>query len=273
MRRAYLQAMARLRRRNEAGNVERLIGEGRWEEAIAGLDEAAEEVSAEFRAAFLVVVKVLADAVRDVAPNGFAFDVTHWRVQDLFRRMESNLVTMFRRDARAATLDAVTRRQPGDVSWALGLGTDQAAHVRRFRAGLGTSDRERSRRTARELPPRAAISPGTQIAMINQLVTQLRLAQANRVGLWLGQLAVQQAADITLRMAVEFGAIRQARRTWHTRRDPLVRDSHSPMDGQERDLGVPFTSGANVNLMFPGDPRAPAKETRECRCGLTVSFS
>lgn len=48
------------------------------------------------------------------------------------------------------------------------------------------------------------------------------------------------------------------------------REFHKSMHGQTRAWGEPFISGLGNELMFPGDPDAPAKETVNCRCTRTV---
>lgn len=59
-------------------------------------------------------------------------------------------------------------------------------------------------------------------------------------------------------------------RIWNTAGDERVRGSHKPMNGQERGMNEPFTSGAGHQLMHPGDPDAPANETINCRCVVAV---
>lgn len=276
MRRRYLEVIARLRARNDLAEIARLVDQRRWEEAVQGLEEAAEELSEEFRLAFLVAAKAVADLIRASSSRGFAFDVTHWRVQALFRALERDVVGMFRDDVRGiisgAQLANARDTLPRDLYEALGLGGDQADYLRRYRASLGLSQREQARRTARGLDPRAAMSPAVQNRMVAEILRRLRAAQAGRVGLWLGQLAVQEAADIALRQALEFGALAadDVEREWVTRADNLVRDTHDPMFGQRRPVGTPFESGGGVPLMFPGDPSAPARETRGCRCGILI---
>ena len=56
--------------------------------------------------------------------------------------------------------------------------------------------------------------------------------------------------------------------TWDAANDADTRDSHAAMDGQQRQRGVPFTTGAGYQLMYPGDRSlgAPAEEIINCRC-------
>lgn len=96
---------------------------------------------------------------------------------------------------------------------------------------------------------------------------------------WARGLAVQ-AATATIEGAREAAAVDLAHspsldldvmRRWRSRRDERVRHTHSVeeggADGQEQPIGTPFVVGGAL-LMFPGDPRAPFRETANCRCWL-----
>lgn len=51
-------------------------------------------------------------------------------------------------------------------------------------------------------------------------------------------------------------------KTWRTRRDDRVRDSHVIMEGESALLSSRYSNG----LRFPGDPEGPAREIINCRC-------
>ena len=59
-------------------------------------------------------------------------------------------------------------------------------------------------------------------------------------------------------------------RRWVTQRDERVRGSHAALHGTVQPLGTDFISGDGNTLRFPGDPRAPASETVNCRCMLAT---
>jgi len=62
---------------------------------------------------------------------------------------------------------------------------------------------------------------------------------------------------------------RLLRKRWDTERDPRVRDTHRHVDGEVRDLGMPFYVGG-FPMLHPGDPMAPADEVCGCRCDLAI---
>lgn len=65
---------------------------------------------------------------------------------------------------------------------------------------------------------------------------------------------------------------RQIERMWVTSLDEKVRSSHRHAQGQKRGLNEPFRTGDGNNLRFPGDPRAPASDTINCRCWVRTKY-
>ena len=62
---------------------------------------------------------------------------------------------------------------------------------------------------------------------------------------------------------------RLLRKRWDTERDSRVRDSHREVDGQVRDLSMPWYVDG-FPLMFPGDPIGPPESVINCRCDLVI---
>lgn len=56
-----------------------------------------------------------------------------------------------------------------------------------------------------------------------------------------------------------------SKKIWNTAKDPEVRASHQPLDGQEVDLNDKFSN----DLMYPLDPLGAGKEVINCRCSLS----
>ena len=69
-----------------------------------------------------------------------------------------------------------------------------------------------------------------------------------------------QAAAPARNAAMEMLGV--TRQEWTTAGDNDVRDIHAIMDGEEVDLGEPFSNG----LAYPCDPAGDAEETINCRC-------
>jgi uncharacterized protein with gpF-like domain len=62
---------------------------------------------------------------------------------------------------------------------------------------------------------------------------------------------------------------RLLRKRWDTRDDSRVRSPHREVDGEVRDLSMPFYVDG-FPMMFPGDPIAPADLVCGCRCNLVI---
>lgn len=62
-------------------------------------------------------------------------------------------------------------------------------------------------------------------------------------------------------------------RTWNAVLDGRERDTHRAMHGQTVvGLDTPFRSPSGALLLYPGDPDAPAAETIQCRCTVTLKM-
>jgi len=62
---------------------------------------------------------------------------------------------------------------------------------------------------------------------------------------------------------------RLLQKRWDTEHDMRVRSSHREVDGQVRDLGMPYYVDG-FPLMFPGDPIGPPETVINCRCNLVI---
>ena len=61
-----------------------------------------------------------------------------------------------------------------------------------------------------------------------------------------------------------------ASKTWLTQQDSRVRSTHRTMQGQKVPLGGKFTTGAGVQIDYPGDPTVRGDEWLGCRCFLVI---
>lgn len=62
---------------------------------------------------------------------------------------------------------------------------------------------------------------------------------------------------------------RLLRKRWDTEQDQKVRGSHREVDGEIRDLSMPFYVDG-FPMQFPGDPIAPPESVINCRCDLVI---
>lgn len=80
--------------------------------------------------------------------------------------------------------------------------------------------------------------------------------------------ALHQSQEEAFGQAVATGLLEkdQIGSTWRTSQDNRVRDTHATMEGQTVAYGEYFTTGAGVQLLYPGDPSGPPEEIINCRC-------
>lgn len=95
-------------------------------------------------------------------------------------------------------------------------------------------------------------------AALKQRVRDLMNVEAKRAM----DIAQQESAEIVNGGRFEtMQAEGVDRHVWSDAGDDKVRDSHR-IDGEVREIGKPFSNG----LLYPNDPRAPAREVVRCRC-------
>lgn len=104
-------------------------------------------------------------------------------------------------------------------------------------------------------------------AWINLRATTITRTEALRT-MHEGQFQMYQQAIASGKLDAE-----RVTRKWVAARDKRVRDTHRKMNGQEVKGMDPFHSPRGATLRFPGDPTAPARETINCRCAVSVRLT
>ncbi|WP_297803409.1 phage minor head protein [uncultured Brevundimonas sp.] len=80
--------------------------------------------------------------------------------------------------------------------------------------------------------------------------------------------ALHQAQHEALLQAIDAGKVKanQVRRVWRCAVDTRVRESHRFLHSDSVGLNEKFKTPSGAELLFPGDPSAPAAERINCRC-------
>jgi hypothetical protein len=235
----------------------------------------------------------LAALVPDLAMS-ISFDPTHSRAAEIIRANRLSFVTDFTNDQRRATLGALERAYRQGLGTAetarafrdsIGLNPSQEAAVNNYRFQLESRsrraldyalrDRRSDRTVERAIERGRPLPPATIDRMVDGYRRRTIALRAETIARTEGIRATSQAREEALDQMIEQSGIRveQVTRIWTSTRDARVRDWHATMNGQRRSRTEPFKDGHGHLLMYPGDPRAPAETTINCRCALTFSIA
>jgi hypothetical protein len=287
VREAFLRAVALILDENTLAQVTRLIEQGKAMDALRIAESAARLISSAANRSYVAGAERISQWIGDNTKTIVSYDRVNTRAVQQMQNNQLRIVREFTQEQRAATRNALTdgvrrginpRAQAQAFRDSIGLTQAQEQIVRNYRRQLENADsgalgrRLRDRRSDRTV--RSAILNDEPLAQgkVDQLVDRYR---ENWVGFRAETIARTEALRAThegsreaFRQAIDQGELDPGElvRTWRTAHDGRVRDSHRSMDGQERDMGESFVSGAGNRLQFPGDPSAPADEIVQCRC-------
>lgn len=222
-----------------------------------------------------------------------SFDASNPRAASLMRISQLNFVQQFSTAQRDATRVALAN------AYRDGAGTTEAARAFRDSIGLTRTQLEAvenyrrllengsSEALSRELRDRRydrtverAIGEGepledTQIdRMVDRYRETMLTYRAENIARTEGLGVTNQARHEATQQAIEQADFDPdtVRRRWRATKDKRTRDSHAEMDGQSVGLDEPFVTPDGDELMFPGDPDAPAQERIFCRCTVVIEF-
>lgn len=149
---------------------------------------------------------------------------------------------------------------------------DQRSDFIRNMAGLSRKAVQDIRRKSEDLFEDVSIKGKKEFdrIMVN-LAGNAKRVQAGRVAQYEATRNTNEALEVALDVGESEGLdVISLVRVWNTRADSLVRASHAAMHNQKKKKGEKFVSGKGNLLSYPGDPFAPADDTMNCRCILTV---
>lgn len=295
--RAFQDAVKYVRDSKTLDELADLLAAGRFEEAVAAVDAAGAKLGNAYGQALSNSAQQTAIWMNTALNTFVSFDQINTRA---VRRMQENqlrLIQQFsvdqRNTLRSVMTDGITRGlNPADQARAfrgsVGLTYKQQQHIASYERALrslGTDDAANiSQLTRRALHDNRynstlnrAIANSKPLTdkQINAMVDRYRsnyIAYRARVIARTEALrAVNEGTEEMLLQAIESGELDadSLERKWVTARDERVRSSHAILNGQKRPVGESWTT-ANGKIAFPGDPKAPASETVQCRCVLTT---
>lgn len=280
--------------------LEDLLLQGRVDDALEALDAAAGLIGAQYGQSFSAAAADTATFLSTEALTvSVAFDQTNFRAVDAINRNRLRLIREFSQEQRVVTRQALQdgiarginpRQQAINFRQSIGLTRSQQASVENFRRLL-TQGR------AGGLPSETALNRALRDARFDRSI--LRAIRENRplpeeqvermvqryrdnyvryrsevIARTEALRSAHQGTEEMYRQAIEMGQIQegQLQRKWVTAADERVRDSHSALNGEVRQLGEVWEAEGG-SLRFPGDPDAPSELTVQCRCAISTRIN
>lgn len=234
----------------------------------------------------------LAGIVPDMA-IAISFDPSHPRAAEIIRNNRLRFVRDFTDQQRESTLQALARAYNEGLGTAetarafrgsIGLTPEQEAWVESYRQKLIKRSRSALQAQLRDRRSDSVVQraidrdvPLTekQIDLYTERYRKRALMmRSETIARTEGVRATSEAREESLDQMLEQTGLsaEQVERIWNPTQDGRTRDWHASMKGQKRGKTEAFTDGLGNRLMYPGDPKAPAETTINCRCGLTFSI-
>lgn len=302
LRAAFLEAVVEGKNAENLTTLAELIETGDEPALFAITDRVANQFAGELTAAYVLAGQDSAAFLRLALNVRIDFDQTNFAAVEAMRANRLEFVQAFTAEQRGAVRSvlinaAETGLNPRDAArefrGVIGLTTRQEAAVRNYRRLLETLSADSLQRELRDRrfdrTVRRAIASDEPLTgqQIDKMVTRYRERslqfRSQVIARTEALRSAHEGSENLFAQAIVDGDLDPGSivREWHTAGDERVRSfadsstSHRSMNGQQRALGVPFTSGAGNLLRFPGDPRAPAIDTVQCRCrvGTTVRIA
>lgn len=291
LRRAWFQIIGQLRGSVTLGTLADLLEQGRIEEAMSSALRAGALFSTHVNAAYIVAGSRTAQYVGDSLRVMVDFDQVNFRAVGRMQQNRLRLVRDFGQAQREATLEALRdgtlrganpREQARAFRDSIGLTRKQQQFVNNYRRSLEDLDRNSLRRALRDRRSDSLIDRAIRnnqplgADRIDKLVEgysrRFVAYRAQVIGRTEALRAAHEGTEDMYAQALDDGELAHGDliREWHTAADERVRPSHSAMNGQVREFGVPFRSGNGNMLRYPGDPNAPGSDTIQCRCAVST---
>lgn len=292
-REAFRLAIANIHDYTTLTSLANLLEQGRLEEALLSLRAAGEVLGGQAGASVIAAGEDAAKWLSTALTVTVAFDVTNIRAVSLMTQNRLRLIREFDAEAQRAVRTALVE--------GIERGLNPRDQARLFRASIGLTERQvgavnnyRRLLEQGEIPSREALNRALRdrrfdssvtraiqnhrplsTSQVDNMVNRYRQRfvahRANTIARTEALRTVHQGTDEMYRQAIDSGQVDQGklRRTWNTSVDGRERDSHHQLNGKIQGIDEAF-EGLDGNLMYPGDPSAPASETILCRCVLST---
>lgn len=292
----FRTAVAALKNDVDLDELADLIAQGRLEEALGRLQEAADKVGIATNVAFVTAGQSTAQLLATANVGRIVFDQVNVRAVAAMQANRLETVREFTAEQRRATSLALVsgveaginpRDQARNFRDSIGLTENQWRAVANYRNALervGSDPEAQAVALGRALRDRRgdaqvnrAIRDGRPIPkekvdwLVERYTARYVKYRAEVIGRTEALRAVHQGTEEMYAQAIENGELRadQIERKWVTRLDGRERRTHKFLSGQKRGWGEPFAT-ENGTIRFPGDPQAPAAEVIQCRCALAT---
>lgn len=292
LRTAFLEAIEGLRGSIDWKEVESLLGQGRFAEAMHKIEINSVRLmrfTNQVNTAFQVSAQETAAVISGVVTVDF--DLTNLRAVDIMRRNRLEFVREFLDEQRRATHFALNegvqrgvnpRVMAREFRQSIGLTQRQERAVANFRRLLSEDPRDALTRRLRDgrfdRTVLRSIRTGRPLSQtqIDKMVTRYRERfvkfRAEKIARTEALTSVHEGSEEMYQQAIDEGKLDASTliKTWMHSQDKRVRDSHSTMHFQTRRHGELFITGAGNRIRHPGDRNAPAREIIECRCAMST---
>lgn len=273
-----------------------MLEAGRLEEALQGLNTAADRLGNAVNVAFITSGQSTAQMLNSAGLGRVVFDQVNHGAVAAMQGTKLTLIREFTNEQRRATSTAlVTGVEAGTNPIAqarafrdsIGLTTRQWEHVASYRRALesvGSDDEAQTKALNRALRDKRGDSqvkraikagkplPPEKIDWLHQRYIDRYIKYRSEViGRTEALRAVNEGNEEAYRQAIEAGDIdpEKLTRKWVTRLDGRERRTHLKLNNVEKRWGEPWET-VNGIIRYPGDPDAAAAETVQCRCALTT---
>lgn len=294
IRRSFLRMVAEMRNGVDIELVADLIESGQTNQALAIVLQGAPNIATASGAAFLAAAQSTARQIgTTLGQIVIDYDMTNAGAVAAMQRNRLDLVQAFTNQQTAATQEAIVqgireglnpREQARRFRDSIGLTRKQSAAVANYERALRnlSSDalRNKLRNRADDAAVRRAIQDGQALSndrilrMVERYRKRMIAHRATVIARTEALRSVHEGSEAMIQQSIDEGRLEhdQIVRHWFTAKDERVRGTHRTMHKQKRGQGEPFVSGAGFLLMRPGDSRAPASETINCRCRVATTI-